>query len=479
MANDSVAEARSKIKLAVSWVVVATGVFVGLYAMAIFGTDWLPPDDKSEGWYLRWIDSAGIGLLASGFLTGSLTAPTNPKRAGLIFLAFLPATAFCMAYPDAGLLVWDKAGNGWFETPLPATAIGLTLTFFAPFAALLFVFRHRKRAAIVLAVLVLVAIPVFALSRWTSVLLPRLAGYSVPFLLLGLFWWGAHKLHWPVLRRVGPRRFGRRVAAVVTACFLILGAGIAMAVFRAAFFSSLFNGDCHAKPPFVHAQHEYHAVFTARAIYVGRSVHTRKDLRSAPKALRDSPVGDWAIGVVQERFWGVPSRWPHVVLMTNFVFWKGGTYFIDGGLERNLLSSILPVVTGGIGCSRSRPIQEAVVDLHLLRQTPPRGAAIVGSVRQPGPYAGMMNPFETPKFLSGAQIEVTGPDGIKSVTTDASGVYYLDGLAAGDYTVRLHVPEGQRSGGFHLDGSFDDESVRTVHLKADEVGECNFVLVRK
>lgn len=140
-------------------------------------------------------------------------------------------------------------------------------------------------------------------------------------------------------------------------------------------------------------------------------------MRSAPKALRDSPVGDWAIGVVQERFWGVPSRWPHVVLMTNFVFWKGGTYFIDGGLERNLRSSILPVVTGGIGCSRSKPIQEAVVDLHLLRETPPRQAAIVGYVRQPGPYAGMMNPFEMPKFLSGVQIEVTGPDGTTSVTS--------------------------------------------------------------
>ncbi len=199
----------------------------------------------------------------------------------------------------------------------------------------------------------------------------------------------------------------------------------------------------------------------------------------SPKDLRDSPVGDWAIGVVQERFWGVPTRWPHLVVMTNFVFWKGGTYFVDGRRERNLLDNILPLVAGGIGCSRSRPIQEAVVDLRLLRQAPPRQAAIVGYVRQPGPWAGMMNPFEVVKFLGGAQIEVTGVDGTRSVATDPSGVYVLDGLGAGDYTVRLRVPEGQRAGGFHMDGSFADESVRMVHLKADEVGECDFALVGK
>jgi hypothetical protein len=468
-----------RLKVVLSWVVVAAGVFTGLYALGIFGTDYFPSDDRSQGWYLRWIDLAGVGLLAAGFLAGSLTAPRNPKRAGVVFLAFLPVTASCMAYPDAGFMMWDKAGNGWFETPAPATAIGLALTFFAPLAALLFEFRQRKRAAIAFSVLTLIAIPVFVLSRWTSVLLPRLAGFAVPFLLFGLYWLWTDEFRWPVLVRAGPRTFARRVAGVVITLFLVFSAGIAMGVFRASFFSSLFNGDCGARPPFTHAQQKNHAVFTARAIYVGRSVHTMQELRFAPKNLRDSPVGDWAIGVVQERFWGVPSRWPHLVLMTNLIYWKGGTYFIDGGVGNSLLSKILPVVAGGIGCSRSKLVQEAGVDLRLLRDAPPRRAAIVGSVRQPGPYAGMMNPFDQPKFLSGAQIEVTGADGTRSVATDPSGVYVLDGLGAGDYTVRLHVPEGRRAGGFHADGSFDDQSVRTVHLKADELGECDFALVGK
>jgi hypothetical protein len=478
VSNDSVAEARPKLKLALSWFVVAAGAFTGLYALGIVGSDYLPVGDDSQGWYLRWIDFIGIGLLGAGFLAGSLTAVTNPKRAGFVFLAFLPVTAFCMAYPDAGFLVWHADG-GYFESPVPLTAVGLTLLFFAPFAALLFEFRHRKRAAIAFAVSALVAILVFARSRWTSVLLPRLAGYAVPFLLIGLYWLWTNEFRWPVLMQPRSRSIGRRLAVIAIAFGLLLSGGIAMAVFRAAFFSSLFNGDCRAKPPFTHTQHKEHAVFTARAIYVGRSVHTMKDLRLAPENLRESPVGDWAIGLVQERFWGVPSRWPHLVLMTNLIYWKGGTYFIDGGVERSLLSNILPVVAGGIGCSRSKLVQEAGVDLRLLREVSPRRGAIVGRVRQPGPYAGMMNPFDQPKFLSGAQIEVTGADGARLVTTDASGVYELDGLDAGDYTVRLHVSEGQRAGGFHVDGSFFDQSVQTLHLKADAVVECDFALVGK
>lgn len=480
MTNDSVEQARPRLKLALNWIVIAVGAIAGIYALGILGSDDLTLSGRSPGWYLRWVDFAGIGLLGAGFLAGSLTAATNPKRAGFIFLAFLPITAFCMAYPDAGFPVWDKSGDGWFETPVPTTAIGLALTFFAPFAALLFEFRQRKRAAIAFVVLTLVAISVFVLSRWTSVLLPRLAGFAVPFLLFGLYWLWTDEFRWPVLIRIGHQSLGRRVAGVVIACFLVLSAGTAAAVCRAALWSSLFNGDCNAKPPFTHAQREGHAVFTARAVYVGRSIHTMYESRLAPKDLRDSPVGDWAIGVVQERFWGVPSRWPHLVLMTNFIYWKGGTYFIDGGMEQSLLSrNILPVVAGGIGCSRSKTVQEAGVDLRLLREAPPRRAAIVGSVRQPGPYAGMMNPFDQPKFLEAAEIDVTGPDGARTATTEASGVYELDGLSGGDYTVRLHVPEGQRAGGFHADGSFVDESTRKVHLKADGLGECDFALVGK
>ena len=166
----------------------------------------------------------------------------------------------------------------------------------------------------------------------------------------------------------------------------------------------------------------------------------------------------------------MPAGWPHLVLMTNFVFWKGETYFIDGDRVRNV-AGILPVVEGGIGCSRSRRVEDAIIDTRLLHQAPPHRAAIVGYVRQPGPFSSMMTPPVTPKFLAGAQIEVSGPAGTTTVTTDASGIYELDGLPQGDYTIQLHVPAGET-----VDRTSSDRSVRKLSLKSDDLIESSFYL---
>lgn len=147
---------RQMIKTVLSWLVAGLGFLVGLFALARFGTWWLPLGDNDPGWSLRWLTFAGVGLFGVGFLVGSIAAPQNSRRAGIIFLAFLPITAFCLSYPELGFLVWHTDGGGWFETPLPWTALGLTALFFAPFVITLFMLRNRKRAMIVFAVAVLV-----------------------------------------------------------------------------------------------------------------------------------------------------------------------------------------------------------------------------------------------------------------------------------------------------------------------------------
>jgi hypothetical protein len=331
---------------------------------------WLPLGDHDPRWFLRWLSLFGVGLFGMGFLAGSLVALQNPKRGGILFLVFLPVTAFCLAYPESGFLVWHSDGGGYFETPLPWTAVGLTLLFFAPFLAPLFTLHKKKRATVVFAVSVTVATPVFALSRWTSVLLPHLLLSALPFLLFGLFWLGTHGLHWPVLIQSRPQNLNRRIASVVVTCVAIFCADVAMTFVRAALDSSLFSGDCNAKPLFTRAESPYHAVFTARAVCVGLSLRTLLRSRNSPNALRDPRAGEWAIGVVQERFWGVPQRWPHLVLMTNFVYSKGETYFIDGSREHGLLTKALPIVGARVNCSRSRPVKDAAVDLRVLRQSP-------------------------------------------------------------------------------------------------------------
>jgi hypothetical protein len=460
-------------KTVLSWLVAALGCFVGLFALARFGARWLPLGDRDSGWFLPWVTFAGVGLFGAGFLVGSITAPRHPRRAGMIFLAFLPITAFCLAYPESGFLVWHEDGGGWFETPLPLTAIGLTAVFFLPFVAPLFTLRDKKRAAIVFAITASAAVPVFIHSRWTSVLIPHLLAYSLPFPLFGLFWLGTHRLGWAVLLQPRPRSVAGRTAGIAVTFLVVLCLDIAMTLGLAALGSSLFSGDCSGKPPITHPESPRHAVFTARVIFVGRSIEalTRAaGLRSL--GAYDRRVGDWAIGVVQERFWGAPSHWPHLVLMTNFIYWKGETYFIDGSRENGLITRILPIVEARISCSRSRPAQDAIVDLRVLRQAPPAGGArLIGYVREPKVFTGVFGPPSVPNFAADAKIDVTGPAGTKTITTDPAGIYQVDGLPPGDYTLLLAAPDKQVAGVWDHEGS-----PAKVHLDSNRSVEYNFDL---
>ena len=326
---------------------------------------------------------------------------------------------------------------------------------------------------IVFAVAVLVVVPVFARSRWTSVLVPHLFFCSVPFLLFGLFWLGTHKLGWPALVQPRSRTISGHIAIFLVTFLAVLCLSIVFAFGLAALGSSLFSGDCRGKPLITHPESARHAVFTARVIFVGRSIEalTRNGgLRSLGPD--DNRVGDWAIGVVQERFWGVPSRWPHLVLMTDFIYWKGETYFIDGAHSNGLLTRILPIVGARISCSRSRPVQDAIVDLRALREPAPAGSTrLIGYVRKPEVFRNVFATPTSPSFLAGARIDVTGPAGTKTITTDKTGIYQLDGLPSGDYTLQLAAPENQVAGFWK-----DEGSLAKVHLGSGGLSEYNFAL---
>src|SRR5262249_20140289 len=148
-----------------------------------------------------------------------------------------------------------------------------------------------------------------------------------------------------------------------------------------------------------------HAVFTARVLVAGRSLNANSICCGDEALIHDRSAGDWAIGIVKERFWGLPS-WTNLVLLRQYVYWQGETYFIDGFRNGTLPSRLLPIVEGGISCSRTRLAQEAVPDLRLLRRPPLEGhTRLIGSVRGPDPSAApSVRP--TPTFAVGAHIEV-------------------------------------------------------------------------
>jgi hypothetical protein len=210
---------------------------------------------------------------------------------------------------------------------------------------------------------------------------------------------------------------------------------------------------------------------------VGRSlddlINSRGVFRDPQFAeLRDAPVGDWAVGVVQEEFWGLPFWTPRLVLLTNYIYWKNEDYFVDGSRGRGLLTRYLPIVGGGINCSRTKPAQDALVDLRALREASfNSGTHLLGYVREPQTFArGLARPTPS-KFAPGVRISVTGPSGTEIVTTDQTGIYRVDDLPPGDYTLQLLIPDDKTAGFWRNDGS-----PATISIAGHGLVERNFDL---
>ncbi len=440
---------RARMQAIVSWLAVTLGCVVGFFACATFGMQSVPLADRDPAWYLRWFDTAGSALLGLGFLVGSLAALRNRRRAGRVFLTVMPVAAFCLAYPDSGYLVW-RDGTGWFETPLPVMAIGLTVLFYGVLLLPFFIWPRKKQAVIAFGFAALIAIPVFVYSRWTVALLPRLAGWSLPLLLPGLFWWRTGTSGWPSLLRPRLRSPGKRVLAFLAACVGILCLDIISTLTLCALGTSLFSPDCGSSPPRLRPLSSTHAVFTARVLFAGRSINA---LIPPHRLETRGDAGDWAIGLVQERFWGMP-HWTRLVLLRNYLYWQGESYFIDGRRNAGLLTQFLPIVEGRIGCSRTRSIHYAKVDLRVLRNPLAAGTTrVMGYVEGPEKFVSVIDRPVRPNFIANAQIQVTGPGVHRTISTDSDGIYELDDLAAGDYTLDLQKPETQEVGFFNGEGS--------------------------
>ncbi len=452
----------------------ATGFLIGLFALAGLGMTGTPSERLSD-WYLTWFGVAGVVLTALCFLVWSIVALRNRERAGRIFLCVTPIAAFCLAYSASETVDWHTDGSGWPAWAPPFTALGLAALFYLPFLAPVLARRRRTLSAVLFADAVILAAIVFEVSRLDRGLVPQLAGWSIFFLTFGLFWWRTAHRDWPALLQPRPQNVWRKLAAGVLLCCSVLCLDATLTVVRFGLGSSLFSGNCRTPAPYVHQRNPNHALFTARIVLVGRSIEglTRDGgiFRDPyPGISQELQVGDWAIGVVQERFWGLPTWGPRLVLLTNLVYWKGETYLIDGMRAAPSFPTLLPVVKGGAGCSRTRPVGDAIVDLRLLHQPPSTGTRLIGYVRPPVPFKGVFTRPVPSHFVAGAQIRISGPDGTRIVSTDPSGVYQIDGLPTGEYKLTLLRRDDQ------VVGMWGDASTATVHLDNREPVEHNFEL---
>jgi hypothetical protein len=427
---------------ALSWLAVTVGIVVGLYRLVMAG------QSSIDGPGLDWLYVFGFFLLGFVFLVASFTALRDRRRAGIIFFASAPVLSFALAYPEA--LVWITSPNGGTYGTAPGFWLALILSalFFAPFVALVLARRNRRRANGLFVGFAALAGVVFSFSEWTRPLLPSLAAWSALFVGFGGFWFGTFKLGWAPLIVARPRSLGRRLVTILAQCLLVAGLYLAGTFGLMARQSSLWRGNCSGLVLFTQPVRAEHAVFTVRLVFVK---HTVKVSGRWP--------GNSAIGLVQERFWGLPRWNPHLILLTNGIFWEGETYFVTGSRHDGVLTRFLPIAgTRGCGSDYAVPAKDAEIQLRLLRKPPPAHEfRIAGYVRIERPldewksparsatvYEWSLSSFQRYGALAGARVGVTGPSGTLILKTDKDGIYETGSVPADDYTIRLlDVPADQ------------------------------------
>lgn len=445
-----------------SWLVVIAGFLLGLFYLITSGQTWFTTDTNFSSWLNSLFYVAGPGFLGLVFVGGSLAALRHRKVAGFLFIASAPVVAFLLTFPSGAFLVTEPNGSASFRQPPLVTAVILACVFYLPLVAPLFVIRNRRRALYLLAVFAAVALVVLAASHWARAMFPRLAAWSLLFCAVGGFWLATQQRGWPGLRAASTRSPARRIAMILAQCLVILVLDVAGTFAWLIAHASVFDADCSGPSLFVRSQTPEHAVLTARLIRVGHKTN-----------VSNTWAGYWAIGQVEESFWGLSRLTPKLVLLVNNTFREGETYFVSGRRRGGYLTRFLPIVNASpCGYYYSTPIDDAKVHLRVLHNPPPPGFRILGFARglkpptfetKPAPSvrAGLsradwrrLRDHEISEWaftwskryrnLEGVRVSITGSAGTSIVTTDQEGIYDTGPLAPDDYTLKvLDAPANQ------------------------------------
>jgi hypothetical protein len=292
----------------------------------------------------------------------------------------------------------------------------------AALAASWIAFRNRKAASL----LYLIAAPLVSLGVWASKyplvdvfsdsghqhpLSASIAVVLVLLLLLGYFWSIAHRYHWPQIAfKAGLPVWAKRAFLVSAICFFC----VCICATSVHFASSWeFPGDCGLPSPFSKTRPD-HAVFIARVVHV------------------DTFTG--AMAIVEQRFGGL--HWWNKIVFLKFIPEKA-TWFVDGRLEDGIVNRwIVPVLD--LKCTRSSRVQDAGVELRLLRDSPDwDGVRIIGRIIQ-APRKGWWP-------AAGAAVTIIGPYGSVDAVTDGDGIYDVSGMPPGHYSIRVPASRRDRS----------------------------------
>lgn len=326
---------------------------------------------------------------------------------------------------------WQQPAWFWYGTAM-ALVFGLV-----PLAASMASFRSRKIASF----LYFSAIPLLALGFRLSDLRDPTGVGLVLFVVLGYFWSIAHRYNWPQIAMGRARLVRKNRAALLAAGVLFCGAAFLTSIHLAV--SREFPGDCgYEGTPFV-KPYDGDAAFIASVIHVDRVLGS--------------------VATVRESFWGLP--WWSKIL---FLKWgrEGETYFVDGRLANGLLTR-RPIPVVDMKCTGSSPLEDAKVELRLLRGNPDwPGVRIIGkAVRLRTKEEQRGHPP-----MAGVTILIVGAGSTVTAVTDADGIYDVSGLSRGHYSIHAEVDAPYR------EYSFCRENIEPAELRPGEVWGCTLMV---
>lgn len=374
----------------------------------------------------RWLRSIVDWLIAvAGVLVGVLALSVTASRSGQQIDWLLAAG---VSIPGC-LLILGTAVSVFYSRKL-----GAILCFLA--------------AAVAESVLVVPSAFVFPGGMpWSETLTSSLA-VLLPPCVPGAYWLVTSRRGWPPNADVHTRSVRRAVidvGATLIALYLLVGVGTIAIMGQ---YQSIGDYGCRATPIPVHALIPTDTEFVAKIMFVGLPY----------RHANGKTWSTWAVASVQKEFWGLPWWNKKIVVLTFKIFTNGQTLFIDGSRSGGLLTLGIPVVE--LKLCGSKPVSDAAVELRVLRDGPPKnGVRIIGHTVS-----------EYPDFhsepLPGATVLITGPDGTVETTSYQQGIYDVQGLPPGSYTVRAGTPDETN----HAYPSCDTKD--GAHLIAGEVWGC-------
>ena len=389
--------------------VVLLGLLMGSFALARMDIIYYRP--RMGVW--EWSHAFPVLLFALSLVIGSLAGMRRRPRAALFCLfGALVCVGSCLygvSFNSGGMTEFLPVKYYIEQKPVDPFQLGALALFLGfPIIGSIVAFREHLRPRLLYpaGVFVIAGTLLYDFFRCSGFMAQILAAPGAVLAILGSFWLVSYWLGWPV--QIGEGVPGRRQIAIFSlfCVFVLLLTSAGSLLLESHRGDGWLMWKCKPASPISKPQYRGQAVFIAKS----------------------KRLGGVNVLLVQKYFWGLPW-WDHkLAFFVPAMLPDGQTYFVDGVRTQSLFTWFLPTVQLK-SCTRLSPLEDAEVDLRVLRDGVPRaGVCIIERVRHdqwdraPAP---------------GVKVAIAGPRGTVITTTDEHGIYDISAVEPGHYMIRV------------------------------------------